>query len=72
MFFGEMVLLGQLTRTADVIADSRVECRVLAFNTINALNEIDQNLKVHLLENIAKRLAKNLLQSNLEITTLNE
>jgi glutaminase len=72
MFFGEMVLLGQLTRTADVVADSKVECRVLTVNTINALNDVDQNLKVHLLENIAKRLAKNLVQSNIEIATLSD
>lgn len=64
MFFGELALIGQKTRTADVITDSEVECYILSIPTLNSLCEINHNLKSILLENMAKRLVRNLLQSN--------
>jgi glutaminase len=66
MFFGELSLTGQKTRTADVIADSEVECHVLSIQTLNSICETNHNIKIILLENTTKRLVRNLLQSNRE------
>lgn len=70
MCFGELALIEQSTRTADVVADSSVECYVLDVDTLNQLYLVDINLKVILLENLSKKLSKNLRQSNLEVITL--
>lgn len=59
-------------RTSNLIADSKVECYVLPVKSINTLSEVDQNLKIRLLENIAKKLAKSLRQSNIEVAALNQ
>lgn len=70
MCFGELALIGVSKRTADVIADSDISCRILPVETLNRLGESDYSLKICLLENLAKKLARNLQQSNLEVIAL--
>lgn len=70
MCFGELALLEQTTRTADVVADTEVECLVLNVATLAALYEVDMTLKTLLLENLAKKLSKSIRQSNLEVIAL--
>lgn len=70
MCFGELSLIEKATRTANVVANGNVECRVLHVTTFNQLCESDLGLKVHFLVNLAKKLAKNLQQSNLKVLTL--
>jgi glutaminase len=57
MEFGEMTLLGQTQRTASVVADSNVRCRVLHVSDLEALALETPQIKIRLLENLAKDLA---------------
>ena len=60
MNFGEMVLLGQTTRSATVVADCPVQCWVLKVDDINRLAGDFPQLKIALLENISRGLAESL------------
>jgi len=57
MEFGEMTLLGQSQRTASVVADSEVLCRVLHVDVLERLSLQAPQLKIGLLENLARDLA---------------
>jgi glutaminase len=57
MEFGEMTLLGQSQRTASVVADSEVLCRVLHVDVLERLSLRAPQLKIGLLENLARDLA---------------
>jgi glutaminase len=70
MFFGELALLAGTKRIENVIADTVVECQVLSIKTLNALCEVDNALKIKLLENLAKNLVNSLIKSNLEVVAL--
>ncbi len=60
MNFGEMVLLGQTTRSASVHADTAVRCRILEVGDLERLSEETPLLKITLLENLAKDMANKL------------
>jgi CRP-like cAMP-binding protein len=60
MNFGEMVLLGQTTRSATVVADDGVRCWVLKVDAINRLAGDFPQLKISLLENISRSMAESL------------
>jgi glutaminase len=70
MNFGEMVLLGQTTRSASVYADTEVRCRVLEMADINRLSEAAPLLKIALLENLAKDMAAKLRRATQWISAL--
>lgn len=55
--FGEMTLLGQPQRTATVQADTDVVCRVLQLADLDRLAQQWPQLKIVLLENLARDLA---------------
>jgi glutaminase len=57
MEFGEMTLLGQTQRTASVVADNEVRCRVLRVHDLERLALQEPQVKILLLENLAKDLA---------------
>lgn len=57
MEFGEMTLLGQTRRTASVVADSGVRCRVLHVDALEQLAQQVPEIKIRLLENLARDLA---------------
>ena len=60
MNFGEMVLLGQTTRSASVHADTEVRCRILDTEVIDRLSDQTPLLKIALLENLARDMANKL------------
>jgi glutaminase len=70
MNFGEMVLLGQTTRSATVIADTEVLCRILEAGDFNRLSEQAPMLKITLLENLAKDMADKLRRATQWIAAL--
>jgi glutaminase len=70
MNFGEMVLLGQTTRSATVSADSPVVCRVLTTNDINRLAVDAPELKIALLENLSRDMAGKLRRATQWIAAL--
>jgi glutaminase len=55
--FGELALLGRDRRTADVVADSAVDCEVLSINAFTALGRADP-LRAVLLENLLRIVSR--------------
>jgi len=70
MNFGEMVLLGQTTRSATVCADTAVTCRVLESRDLDQIASEAPVLKIILLENLAGNLASSLRRATQWIAAL--
>ena len=70
MSFGEMVLLGQTTRSATVVADCAVSCRVLEADDIDRLARDAPMLRIVLLENISRDMAEKLRRATQWIAAL--
>lgn len=70
MNFGEMVLLGQTTRSATVIADTEVRCHILAAGDFNRLADLAPQLKITLLENLSRDMADKLRRATQWIAAL--
>jgi glutaminase len=70
MTFGEMAMLGDPVRSADVIADSEAECHVLSVDDLAQLGESDPPLRATLYQNLARKLATNLRRANAEVQAL--
>lgn len=60
MNFGEMALLGHATRTATVMADTEVRCQILHAGELHRLAETVPELRITLLENLARDLGNKL------------
>lgn len=65
MVFGEMVLLGQATRSASVFADTEVSCKIFHADDLNRISSRQPQLKITLLENLGRDMAAK-LRSNME------
>ena len=70
MSFGEMALLGQATRSATVVADCRVICRVLEVGDIDRLARDTPALRITLLENLSRDMAETLRRATQWIAAL--
>lgn len=68
--FGEMVLLGQTTRSATVVADCDVNCWILSAKDIDLLAHDKPMLKIVLLENLSRDMAGKLLRATQWIAAL--
>lgn len=70
MSFGEMAFLDASPRSADVVAQTDVECRVLSRGFFNTLGEAHPALKSGILLAISLQLSERLRQANIEIGAL--
>ena len=70
MTFGEMAMLGESVRSANVQADSEVECCELSLTDLVRLGESDPRLRSFMYENLARKLAYNLRNANAEVRAL--
>ncbi len=70
MEFGEMALLGQTTRSASVYADTEVRCRVLEAGDFGGIADEVPQLKITVLENLARDMANRLRGANEWIAAL--
>ena len=70
MNFGEMVLLGQTTRSASVYADTELTCFVLKASDLNRISSQAPLLRIRLLENLANDLANKLRPTTQLVSTL--
>ena len=70
MTFGEMALLGENLRSANVSADSDVECWQLTVDDLATLGESDPGLRATVYENLARKLAGNLRCANAQVQAL--
>lgn len=67
MVFGEMALLDRSPRSATIIADSEVECRVLGLEALEQLGAGNPGIKIKLLENLGRGLSRKLRKANVEL-----
>lgn len=70
MVFGELAILDHSPRTADVRADTAVECAVLLVHDLDMLGVQQPSLKVHLLENLLRNASRTVGRLNSEIQAL--
>jgi len=68
MVFGEMALLDRAPRSAQVTADTRVECDLLKLEDFERLEQSHPRIKLVLLRNLALRLSRNLRKRNQEFS----
>lgn len=68
MSFGEMGFLDGSPRSADVIAVRGVACRILRRAAFDRLDVERPGLKIHLLQQMARRLSANLRRTNAEVS----
>ncbi len=71
MTFGEIAYIERSVRTADVRADSDVECRSLTFDVLDSLVTTDSQLHAKLLRNLMRVVVSRLHSSNAAIAELN-
>jgi glutaminase len=70
MCFGEMAFLDGAPRSANIIADSEVECHTLSLENFTALGLYHPIVKIKLLEQIALDLSRKLRKANRELSVL--
>ena len=71
MVFGEMGVLEQATRSAEVTADTEVECDLLKQEDFDKLGESYPQIKLTILRNLALLLSRNLRKRNQEFSVFN-
>jgi glutaminase len=70
MCFGEMAFIDGAPRSADIIADTDVECHSLGLDDYTALGESRPALKIKLLEQLCRDLTRKLRKANRELDVL--
>ncbi|MES2661055.1 MAG: glutaminase A [Verrucomicrobiota bacterium] len=70
MSFGELAFLDSSPRSADIVAMTHVECRVIHRPFFETLNNGSPTLKSKILNEIALQLCDRLRQANIEISAL--
>lgn len=68
MAFGEMAMHDRAPRSAEVTADTEVECDVLKVEDFERLSESHPHIKLVLLRNLALLLSRNLRKRNQEFS----
>ena len=68
MVFGEMALFDRSPRSATIIADSEVECRILSLEALDQLGSEHPGIKIKLLENLGRGLSRKLRKANVELS----
>jgi glutaminase len=72
MHFGELAVLDHSVRTADVRADTAVECAGLSTAAFEALGTTHPATKMRILENLARYVARMVAQLNQEVAILSD
>ena len=70
MAFGEMAMLDRAPRSAQVVADTDVECDLLQMDDFERLGTTHPNAKITLLNNLALSLSARLRKANRELSAL--
>ena len=68
MSFGEMAFLDGAPRSANIVADSEVECDLLTIEHFQALGESHPAIKIKMLENLSLNLTGKLRKANREMS----
>jgi len=68
MIFGEMAVVDLAPRSANIVADTLVECDVLSLEDLEALGNRNPALKIKLLKNLNLILCNRLRKANRELS----
>jgi glutaminase len=68
MAFGEMALIDRSPRSATIVADTAVVCRLLSRTAFERLGDDCPSAKIKLLENLARGLSRKLRKANVELS----
>jgi glutaminase len=68
MAFGEMSILDRAPRSANIVADTNVECDLLALEDFDQLGQTHPAIKIKLLENLSLGLCRKLRKVNRDIS----
>ena len=68
--FGELAFIDQMPRSADVRADTDIECYTLSREDFDHLSESDPHLRAALLENLVRHISQMLRRISDEVTVL--
>ena len=72
MTFGELALVDRSPRTADVRADTVVECCVLSAAALDRLGVAEPRIKTAILENLLRSVHRMVARNNRELATLTQ
>jgi glutaminase len=70
MAFGEMAILDRSPRSATITADTRVDCDLLPLAAIESLGETHPQIRIKILQNLARSLSRKLRKANRELIVL--
>jgi glutaminase len=70
MVFGELAVIDGAPRSAEIVADSDVECDVLSVATFQRLSETHPRIKITMLQNMTLMLCRKLRKANRELGVL--
>jgi glutaminase len=70
MAFGEMAIIDHARRSANIVADTEVECDLLELTEFQSLADSHPNIKIKLLENLCLGLSRKLRKANRDISAL--
>jgi glutaminase len=70
MAFGELAVIDRGKRTADVQADTAVECLVLSVDALARLGDTHPGVKMKILENLLRQVSRTVSRLNQEVAAL--
>ena len=70
MVFGELTVVDRSPRTADVRADTAVECLVLSAEALDQVGRTRPAVKIAILENLLRNVQRTITRLNREVTAL--
>ena len=70
MSFGDLALLDRSPRTADVRADTAVECAVLPLDAFDRMSASHPAIKIALLANLLRSTSRMVVRLNQELASL--
>jgi glutaminase len=70
MAFGEIAVINRTVRSADVYADTEVECYLLSTSSFDELGRTHPTIKMTLLQNLLHNFSRMLKMAEREVTTL--
>ncbi len=68
MAFGEMAIIDRAPRSATIVADTEVECDLLALDAFEGLGKSHPEIRIKLLENLSLGLCRKLRKANRELS----
>ena len=72
MVFGELAVIDGAPRSAEIVADTDVECDVLSVDAFHGLSQTHPHIKIVILQNMTLMLCRRLRKANRELAVLDQ